>query len=334
MAGQTIRIQRVMKKHIIIAAILAFFAGAAAQAQDAMVSISVAQLRLEPDYESPLETQALMGTPAEILDSDNYWRKIRVPDGYEAWVNVLALAPMPEGYDTARKYMVMEDYGHVYASPSKDSERISDIVRGNVLRDGGKSRKGFVSVVLPDGRQGWVPKKDVMEHDKWAAAAVCNSATVVREAMRYLGVPYLWGGSSPKGFDCSGIVQFSYFMNGLLLPRNSSAMYKSGEKIDTDLLTAKVRRRELKVMADEKTAAKAREEGYALTEGDLGDLRPGDLLFFGNTETDRPTHVAMYIGGGRFIHSSHLVRINSLDPGRPDCYENVGRFLGARRMIR
>lgn len=323
-----------MKRHIFITAVLALLAGTASMAQDVLVSISVAQLRLHPDYESPLETQALMGTPAQILDSDNYWRKIRVPDGYEAWVNVLALAPMPENYGDAPKYMVTEDCSHVYAGPSKTSQRISDIVRGDVLRKGAASRMGFAGVILPDGRQGWVLKKDVMDHDKWAASAVCNGSTVVSEAMRYLGVPYLWGGSSPKGFDCSGIVQFSYLMNGVLLPRNSSAMYVSGEKVETGPLAAKVRRRELKVMASEETAAKAREEGYALTDGDLGDLRPGDLLFFGNTETDRPTHVAMYIGGGRFIHSSQLVRINSLDPGQPDCYENVGRFLGARRMIR
>ena len=67
-----------------------------------------------------------------------------------------------------------------------------------------------------------------------------------------------------------------------------------------------------------------------------GDLKPGDLLFFGKRATEekpeRITHVAMYIGGGRIIHSSHEVRINSLNPSEPDYYSGATRLLRASRM--
>ncbi|MGN0195750.1 MAG: NlpC/P60 family protein [Candidatus Cryptobacteroides sp.] len=304
-----------------------------ARSQDAVIAISVAQLRLHPDYESPLETQALMGTPAEVLDSTGYWRRIRVPDGYEAWVNALALVPLPQGYDKAEKYIVTADWSHVFDAPSENAGRISDLVRGDVLRRGGRKKAGFVGIVMPSGQTGWVRAKDVLDYGKWQREARCTADNVVAEAMRYLGVPYLWGGCSTKGFDCSGIVQFSYWMNGMLLPRNSSAMYRTGTVVEAASLLEKARRRPLGVMASPETASRAAAEGYALTGDDLSELRPGDLIFFGNIEKDRPTHVTMYIGGGRIIHASQLVRINSLDPGSEDCYENVGRMLGVRRII-
>lgn len=302
-------------------------------APDALIGISVAQLRLNPDYESPLETQSLMGTPVEVLDSTGYWRRIRVPDGYEAWVNALALAKMPENYADARKYIVTEDCSHVFERPSDTSGRISDIVRGDVLRRGARTKKGFAEVVLPSGRHGWVKSSDIQDYGRWKETAGCTGVNVRQEALRFIGVPYLWGGASPKGFDCSGLVQFSYYMNGMLLPRNATDMYLEGGKVDVSGLVGKVRRRPLGVMACAETALQAHAEGYSLDSTDYAALQPGDLLFFGNIEKDRPTHVGMYIGGGRFIHSSQLVRVNSLDPGEADCYENVGRLLGARKII-
>ncbi|MBQ4287682.1 MAG: hypothetical protein II770_06575, partial [Bacteroidales bacterium] len=82
---------------------------AAAQIPDAVVTLSVGQMRAEPDYESPLETQILMGTPVQVIDSVSYWRKIIAPD-YTAWINVLGLAPIPEGYVAAPKYICTAEY--------------------------------------------------------------------------------------------------------------------------------------------------------------------------------------------------------------------------------
>jgi cell wall-associated NlpC family hydrolase len=102
-------------------------------------------------------------------------------------------------------------------------------------------------------------------------------------AARYLGVPYVWGGTTPKGFDCSGLVQYVYAKIGVTLPRVSQDQYHAGLHIPSDRL-------------------------------DL--LKPGDLVFFGRGgNPDLVHHVGMYVGEGNFIHapaSGQDVRISSL----------------------
>lgn len=277
---------------------------AAAQIPDAVVTLSVGQMRAEPDYESPLETQILMGTPVQVIDSVSYWRKIIAPD-YTAWINVLGLAPIPEGYVAAPKYICTAEYSHVLDRPSKNAGRLSDLVLGDMVRDGGQRRSGFQKVLLPDGREGWVARKDLMDFSIWAKTRKPTAANIVSTAKRFTGVPYLWGGNSVKGFDCSGLVKLAYFMNGVLLPRNSSQMVRLGMDLDVS----------------------------HVLEGDFSTLREGDLLFFGNKETGRVSHVALYIGGGRILHASQVVRNNALTGNGPDAYENAWRLLYGRRIL-
>ena len=277
---------------------------AAAQIPDAVVTLSVGQMRAEPDYESPLETQILMGTPVQVIDSVSYWRKIIAPD-YTAWINVLGLAPIPEGYVAAPKYICIAEYSHVLDRPSKNAGRLSDLVLGDLVRDGGQRRSGFQKVLLPDGREGWAPRKDLMDFSIWAKTRKPTAANIISTAKLFTGVPYLWGGNSVKGFDCSGLVKLAYFMNGVILPRNSSQMVRLGIDLDVS----------------------------HVLEGDFSTLREGDLLFFGNKETGRVSHVALYIGGGRILHASQVVRNNALTGNGPDAYENAWRLLYGRRIL-
>ena len=277
---------------------------AAAQIPDAVITLSVGQMRTEPDYESPLETQILMGTPVQVIDSSSYWRKIVAPD-YTAWINVLGLAPMPEGYIAAPKFICTADYSHVLESPSKSAGRLSDLVMGDLLRDAGQRKSGFQKVLLPDGREGWVARKDLMDFSIWAKTRKPTAANIISTAKLFTGVPYLWGGNSVKGFDCSGLVKLAYFMNGVILPRNSSQMVRLGIDLDVS----------------------------HVLKGDFSTLREGDLLFFGNKETGRVSHVALYIGGGRILHASQVVRNNALTGNGPDAYENAWRLLYGRRIL-
>jgi cell wall-associated NlpC family hydrolase len=91
----------------------------------------------------------------------------------------------------------------------------------------------------------------------------------------------LWGGTSTKGFDCSGFVQTVFYMNNVFLPRDVSQMILEGEQIESS--------------------------------DDLSNLIPGDLLFFGSNP-NRATHVGIYLGNQQFIHSDGWVHINSLNP--------------------
>lgn len=106
---------------------------------------------------------------------------------------------------------------------------------------------------------------------------------VVDIALGYIGVPYVWGGSSPSGFDCSGLTQYCYRQIGVSLPRTSQSQYNAGQHIARDRL-------------------------------DL--LRPGDLVFFGTDgDAGRVHHVGMYVGDGNYVHAPYTganVRVDSL----------------------
>ena len=307
-----------MRKALLISAFAAVCLCAVAAAQDspkryAVVDLSVSYLRQSPDYESPLETQELMGTVVEIVGESAYWRQVVSPQPYTAWCTDRGLVEMDEAqlaeYEASSKYVCVAPLSSVLSSPSKDSQPLSDLVMGDVLRkpEGrGSAKKGFLKVVLPDGREGWTPKSALMDMESWRKSCEENLSSgrfaekAVALARRFVGTPYLWGGMSPKGFDCSGLVRMCYLMNGITLPRNASQMVRLGEDVPLDA------------------------------------LQPGDLLFFGRRDadgTEHVTHVGMYVGDGHFIHSSHLVRVNSMRRGDSDCYENIHKLLRARRYL-
>lgn len=314
-------------KRIISIWILAIVSlGAMAQEKRmAVVEFSTSYLRLKPDYESPLETQELMGTVVEIVGEQSYWREVVTPQPYRAWCTDQGLVEMSadelKAYEEAPKVMFCDLYGHIYKEPSKDSPTICDLVGGDLLRlttvkDNTdktlkKALKGrWTEVMLPSGKTGFVPSKQLKLHNGFrsismgegSAESISSETTeaIIAQAEKLLGVPYLWGGMSAKGVDCSGLVRISHIMNGILLPRNASQQVKCGERVELD------------------------------------NLQRGDLVFFGTPATDekpmRITHVGIYLGSNKIIHSSHRVRINSLIPGDEDYYENSHRLVAAIRL--
>lgn len=117
------------------------------------------------------------------------------------------------------------------------------------------------------------------------------AARLTKSAMRFLGVPYVFGGTSTSGFDCSGYVQHVFAMLGIHLPRTADAQYEVGKKV--------------------------------------AHLESGDLVFF-QTYTYGASHVGIYLGHGRFVHSSssHGVEVSELH----DAYWS-SRYLGAKRIL-
>lgn len=297
----------------IIAALLICLGASAQEKRMAVVEFSTSYLRLQPDYESPLETQELMGTVVEIVGEKSYWREVVTPQPYRAWCTDQGLVEMNqeelEAYMAAPKVMFMQLYGHIYTRPSLKSATLCDLVGGDIMRFAGRKGK-WTKVMLPSGKTGYVPSKELKEHKGFMSIAMGegNSETIspetteaiIAEAEKLVGVPYLWGGMSAKGVDCSGLVRISHIMNGILLPRNASQQIKCGDRVELD------------------------------------QLQRGDLVFFGTPATDekpmRVTHVGIYLGDGRIIHSSHRVRINSLTPGETDYYENAHRLIAAIRL--
>ncbi len=281
----------------------------------AVVGLSSVYMRQLPDYESPLETQELMGTVVEITGEKSYWREIVSPQPYKAWTTEKGLVEMSEEqvkeYEKAAKVMFTDLHGHVYMEPSAKAETICDLVGGDLMRLVRK-RGSWTEVMLPSGRKGWVRSSLLKSHKGFTSIATGEGNAdsisdelmekIITEAQKFVGVPYLWGGMSANGVDCSGLVRICYLMNGILLPRNASQQILCGDKVPDG----------------------------------IEHLRRGDLVFFGTPATEnrkqRVTHVGIYLGNNHIIHASQVVRINSLLPSDADYYENSHRLLGATRL--
>ncbi len=274
----------------------------------ALVTISVANIRSQPRHSAELATQALLGTPLSVLKKSDSWYLVQTPDRYLSWVDQagihLMTEPELEHWYREPKVVFNGFTGHALNSP-RNGERVTDLVAGNILTLIEES-ENYLHISLPDGRTGWIPSDSAQPWDLWTASRSTSSENLIATAKTMMGVPYLWGGTSVKGVDCSGFTKTVFYLNGQIIPRDASQQVREGEEIDT---------------------AK-----------DWDKLQVGDLLFFGSKATaDRPervVHVGMWIGDGQFIHSRGLVRISSFDPESPhyDEYE-LNRYLRTKRII-
>jgi cell wall-associated NlpC family hydrolase len=250
-------------------------------------------------------SQAILGTPVMILKYGNYWSLIQTPDRYIAWTETSAVKSLTvqefNEWKGASKVIFLENCSWIYDAPDA-KHSIGDLVLGSVLVKI-KESGAYTNVKYPDGREGFISSKTLADFESWKNKAVCTEESICRVAETFLGLPYLWGGSSSKAVDCSGFIQSVFFRNGMIMSRDASLQAEHGISIDPS--------------------------------GDYANYRRGDLLFFG-TRTDsglRITHVAIYKGDSEYIHSAGRVKINSLDSARVN-YSDFRRssLLAVRRI--
>lgn len=277
--------------------------------QYAVVTISVANLRTQGRHQAELATQATLGTPLHVLKQERGWYLVQTPDKYISWIDAGGITLMDDKqfatWQQQQKIIYTNPYGFAYASPDIKGATVSDLVFGDVMELKGQ-QSDFYTVNFPDGRTAFIPSNEAEPLKDWASTRQPTEQALVETAKRLMGLPYLWGGTSFKGVDCSGFTKTVYFMNGLVLPRDASQQVNVGEEIDT-------------------------KTGWQ-------NLRPGDLLFFGvpaqDGKPERVVHVGMWIGGNKeFIHSSSQVRVSSFEntASNYDDYE-LKRFLRAKRI--
>ncbi|MCG6929664.1 MAG: NlpC/P60 family protein [Desulfofustis sp.] len=254
---------------------------------NATINVSVSSHYRNGSYDSETVTQGILGERVEILEHAPLFSKIRQHDGYVSWIGTdqLATGDSPDGPTV----LVRSHFICIRAEPSPRSEVIRDAVIGSRLC-ADDQRHGWTRILLPDGQPGWV------ETDRFGSFDAATPERIIGLAAEFLGYQYLWGGRTPKGFDCSGLVQTVFALHGIPLPRDSWQQQKQHQ-----------------------------------LSRNFSDARRGDLLFFGKTP-GTVTHVAISLGSGRFIHASGWVRYNSFNISDPDFSGNLAAtFISVNR---
>lgn len=227
------------------------------QGDKGVCPLSMIPCRAEPSDKAEIVNQLLFGERFEVVEMVRNWVRVRNQyDGYEGWMD-----PKQGKTDTAESGESCIATSLVAVATHKTSGRKVHVVRGSTLT-------GFDNGNFHLAGEQW-------QYSGEARKPAFSSLT--EDAISYLGTPYLWGGRSPFGIDCSGFTQVVAAMNGILLPRDSGDQAKAGKHV-----------------------------------GDLESAESGDLLFFSKDTKGSITHVAFLLEHFKVIHASGEVRIDEL----------------------
>jgi cell wall-associated NlpC family hydrolase len=243
----------------------------------------VASMYSAPSESADVVSQAILGSSVESVEQRDGWIKVRSADQYQGW---MPAASLREGKASGRPIKIGSLFANLYQEPDATAHQPLLTVpfesRLEVVAEGPR----WLQVRLPDGRAAWLQRGDV---------ASDVDQTVVELARRFLGLPYLWGGVSTFGFDCSGFTGMLLRQRGVIIPRDAGPQM--------------------------------RWEGFKPVE--RSNLQAGDLLFFG--PDGKVTHTGMYIGGGEFISATTwlkpVVQVSRLD----DPHWSI-QLVGCRRL--
>ncbi|MGA9450363.1 MAG: C40 family peptidase [Verrucomicrobiia bacterium] len=273
--------------------------------------LSVNSGRVLPSHKAELGTQVLMGDVVRVwkrsANAGFAWYLTQSGDGYLSWLEegtfVRCTRAQVEAWNRGPLLVVTACEECLRERPQADAQPVSDVVLCDLVRKTGEEGDWY-KVELPDARAGFLPKQAAADYVAWKQARQPTAENIERTAREFIGRPYLWGGNSPKGFDCSGFTRTVFFLNGIALMRDASQQAEQGVAVPVD----------------------------------FSQLKKGDLLFFGSRAhrgtPERIGHVGIYLGDKLFIHSSEMVHISSLDPESPIHDDNwIRTLVQARRVL-
>jgi hypothetical protein len=241
-------------------------------------------MHAEPRVTSPMVSQALGGHGVQVLEQEGEWFCLRGADEYDGWVHGGFLLRGAEAVAAAAQRHARVSLGCVV-------ENSLGIRRTLPLR----------ARLAPDELPVW---GDCVQEDRRADRYPLSADAIAYSAQEFFGsTSYLWGGVTPWGADCSGLVQSVFALHGMQLPRDAWQQAELGADAGRD----------------------------------IGELRPGELLFFSDRDDRRVTHVGIALGGARMVHLS-LSRggyaVEQLgDRGDPVVEMLRKRFLFAKRLL-
>lgn len=260
------------------------------------VAFDVVNVYQNPSNKSEMVTQALYGEPIKILHRQQSWAEISLPEqfDYRGWVEIADLRNIPIEKDWKNKKIVAVAEAKVRNSPSHDAAVFLILPLGAVVGlDDLSVNSDFTAVQLLDGKKGYILSTELLDYFSDGNKLKPSSDLIIKTAQKLLGQPYLWGGMTTFGVDCSGFIHTVFKVHGIKLHRDVNLQYvNDGIKVDPK------------------------------------KLQPGDLVFF-ETYTSGPSHIGIYVGNRKFLNSaSHGVNYNSLD----EPYFSQ-RFIGAKRIL-
>ena len=285
-----------------------------AAAEERIVAQNVANVYESPDSGSELASQAVLGDLVRILNTQGDFCRVATGDRYEGWVAARVLLPVRDDSDFLTT-SIATLFADVFSAPDARSEMLTKLVVGTRAVIARRAEAGdWVPLLFPDDQTGYVHRVSLnLTHVAEAKAQTLRDRiaredliaalgrNITETAKRFIGTPYLWGGCTPFGIDCSGLTQLAYKLNGIQLLRDADIQF-------TDKRFTRV------------------EEGQSL---DTALLEDGDLVVFSRRADKEPTHIGLALGDGRFVHArgGFGVRIDDCDTP-----EYVEKYLGAVRL--
>lgn len=262
-----------------------------------VVTGNIVSMRANPDAKSEQTTQALMGQTVMIEGGAQGWLYVQTWDTYRAWIPASAVRILPsaaEPYASVGAVAVIRDmFVDLRRKPHDRSEILTKVTIGAEL-EVVDPVDDWVELLLPDTRRAYIRKRDARLVDKDLAQTIPlpDPRKLVETARRFVGIPYLWGGTSPFGLDCSGFVQLVHKIHNITLLRDAKDQASDPRAVPIE----------------------------------RNELQAGDLIFFAG---DAITHVGMMIDKKTFIHSRGGIGVTTTPLDDPD-YTSV--YNCARRM--
>jgi len=204
-----------------------------------LIKVNVADVRAEPKFRSERLTQAIFNEKVEILNEKGDWSYIKLADGYLSWIQSNRILKINKdklnAFLSKINYVVSDGIINLYEQANFNSCIFTKLVFNTKLVID-KLAKDFAKVICPDGKRGWIEKTKILKCSAQQRANSSNVKELIKVAKGFIGVPYLWGGKTPFGFDCSGFAQtlFDFFL--VKIPRDTKDQMKCGTLVSRENL--------------------------------------------------------------------------------------------------